>query len=327
MSSASDDLARFVKAYFSACIRRDFDAMLSTFYPGDVDKLKANLIWCSQAMARFGESTGFLAMFGPDTDLEDLRVLSPQAFLRKLFEGASRDIPPGECQDIALTFRVLNIHQPSDDYAEVEYSYEAPINGTSRVCEKEVCLSRFGGRWYVMLNPGLRSTLDSVRQQVESFNEREKRDRTEWVSDPAGEDLEPFALWGFRDGDDRVILEPRFGGAGKFSSGLAPVKFFKKWGYIAPTGAVVIPGRFDQATEFSEGLAAVAVRNDEFELLWGYIRTDGTMQIEPRFASAEPFVDGVAEVTLLNDEDEEPYLIDAHGQLVDEDDSADDEDE
>jgi hypothetical protein len=254
-------------------------------------------------------------------------VLSPQAFLRKLFEGASRDIPPGEWQDIALTFRILNIHQVSEDYAEVEYSYEVPIDGTSRVCEKEVCLSRIGERWYVMLNPGLRTTLDSVRHQVEKFNEREKRDRTEAVNDPAGEDLEPFALWGYRDGDERVVLEPRFGGAGKFSSGLAPVKFFKKWGYINPEGAVVIPGRFARAMEFSEGLAAVAVHDDEFELRWGYIRTDGTMQIEPRFASAEPFTDGVAEVTLFNDEDEVPYLIDYHGQRVEEDDSPDEGDE
>jgi hypothetical protein len=318
MNSASDDLARFVKNYFSAVIRRDFEAMLSALYPGDVDKLKANLIWCGQAMAPFGESNGFLAMFGKDTEVEDLRVLSPQAFLRKLFEGASRDIPAGEWQDVALTFRIVNMRQTSDDYAEVEYSYEMPVNGTSQVCEKEVCLSRFGDRWYVMLNPGLRITLDSVRHQVESFQQREKRDRVQNTNDPTGENLEPFALWGYRDIDDRVVLEPRFGGAGKFSSGLAPVKFFKKWGYIAPSGAIVIPGRFEQATEFSEGLAAVAVRDDEFELRWGYIRTDGTLQIEPRFATAEPFLDGVAEVTLPNDEEEIPYLIDDRGVLIDE---------
>lgn len=319
MNTGSNDLARFVKDYFAAGVRRDFDAMLSALYPGDVDKLKANLIWCSQAMARFGESAGFLAMFGPETDVEDLRVLSPQAFLRKLFEGASRDLPPGEWQDIALTFRILNIHQVSDDYAEVEYSYEMPINGTSQVCEKEACLSRVGERWYVMLNPGLRTTLNAVRHQVEKFNEREKRDRPELLNDPTGENLEPFAVWGYRDGDERVILEPRFGGAGKFSSGLAPVKFFKKWGYIAPTGEIVIPGRFARATEFSEGLAAVAIRDDEFELRWGYIRPDGSMQIEPRFASAEPFMDGVAEVVLPDAEDDTPCLIDQQGKRVDDD--------
>jgi hypothetical protein len=123
MNSGSNDLERFVKDYFSAGVRRDFETMLSALYPGDVDKLKTNLIWCSQAMARFGESTGFLEMFGPDTDVEDLRVLSPQAFLVGLYCADGAIVIPGRFAQATEFSEGLAAVAILDDELELRWGY------------------------------------------------------------------------------------------------------------------------------------------------------------------------------------------------------------
>jgi hypothetical protein len=78
-------------------------------------------------------------------------------------------------------------------------------------------------------------------------------------------------------------LSPIVFGAGRFSSGLAPVSSVPRaadaeWDYIDKTGNRAFEGTFQEATEFSEGLAAVKVGDK-----WGFIDTQGRMVIEPQF--------------------------------------------
>ena len=73
----------------------------------------------------------------------------------------------------------------------------------------------------------------------------------------SGEDALGFV--GFVDKEGRVVIDPVFEQAGRFSEGLAPVKLNGKWGYIDRKGKVVIPMKFDFAFPFANGAARVRV--------------------------------------------------------------------
>ena len=94
------------------------------------------------------------------------------------------------------------------------------------------------------------------------------------------------------------MIRTDFALADSFSDGLALVGVgtgdpgWERWGYIDPSGKVVVEPQYFQAQRFSEGLAAVSVRQDCF----GYIDKTGKMVIEPHFSRATPFSGGLAAV-------------------------------
>lgn len=63
--------------------------------------------------------------------------------------------------------------------------------------------------------------------------------------------------WGYMDQTGKIVVAPKFAGAGEFSEGLGAVLVDKKWGYVDGTGSMVLKPRFDECGNFSEGLAAV----------------------------------------------------------------------
>jgi len=313
------DLVRLARNYWGATMSRNFTQAVALLYPGDVDKFRSNLLWCAAAMARFGETAGLLALFGPGMELEDLRVMSPEKFLTRYLEGMMGRVPPASWQDMATSFRPGQLTQTSDDQATLAYSYEMPTTEGTETWERQMHFSRVNGTWYVMLDPGLRRMSDAIRGRVSDFEHREAKDRPVNVAQSDGLELEPFALWGFKDGKGDIVLEPRFAAAGDFHSGLAPVKFFKKWGYIGIDGTTVIAPRFDRAAAFSEDLAAVAIYNDALDLAWGYIDRTGHTVIAPRYSSAEAFQDGRAEVTIEQDGQSVVRFIDRTGAVLNDD--------
>ncbi len=99
---------------------------------------------------------------------------------------------------------------------------------------------------------------------------------------------------GYIDKFGRFILRQTFESAGRFSEGLAPVKFVgTKWGYIDSTGKMSIQPQFDGTHSFSEGLAAV-----KQGCKWGYIDKRGKLVIPIQFDEADHFSDGLAAVEL-----------------------------
>ena len=308
------DLAALAKDYWLATLRCDFPQVVSHLYPGDVDKFKTNMLWCAAAMERFGENAGLFDLFGPGTELDDLRVLSPEKFLTKYLEGMFGKVPSKTWEKTAATFKAGPPQQTGEDQAMLTYSYKMSLGDGLERFGREIHFNRINGSWYVMMDPGVRRMADSVRGKVEDFTQREAKDRK--VSFGEDTELEPFALWGYKDEKGWTVLEPRFAAAGKFSSGLAPVKFFKKWGYITSDGQTAIAPRFDKAEVFSEKLAAVAFRNDSLDLVWGYIGLDGKIVIKPRFESAEEFSDGQAEVTVKEGGKVQRRLVDRIGKFI-----------
>ncbi len=77
-------------------------------------------------------------------------------------------------------------------------------------------------------------------------------------------DKEEHSAYGFYDKSNKVVIEPKFHGAGEFSEGLAPAGidgwwhniewYGVKYGFIDRTGKEIIPFKFDFAKSFSDGL-------------------------------------------------------------------------
>lgn len=138
-------------------------------------------------------------------------------------------------------------------------------------------------------------------------------------------------LNGYIDKTGRMAIEPRFGTAGHFADGLAPVTITRdgtyaghelisewnpdparvepppRWGFINTKGDVAIPFLYEKAGHFSEGLAAVRL-----DKRWGYLDKTGCMVIGAVFEDAEEFKNGVARVAI----DDKVFFIDRHGRVV-----------
>src|SRR5262249_28374487 len=103
-----------------------------------------------------------------------------------------------------------------------------------------------------------------------------------------------YSNWGkqgYIDKTGRIVIEPIYDAAGRFSEGLAAVRVGNKYWYIDKSGQIAVQPQADGCVAFSEGLAAATVGNK-----WGYIDRTGRMVIEPQFVRAEEFREGLAAV-------------------------------
>jgi hypothetical protein len=90
-----------------------------------------------------------------------------------------------------------------------------------------------------------------------------------------------------------------------------------KCGYIDPKGKIIIQPQFYNAYKFSEGLAAIASNSSrgEHRGAFGYIDTTGIVAIEPQFYNGGFFVEGMAQVKLDPDEERWGY-INKKGEII-----------
>jgi WG containing repeat len=109
------------------------------------------------------------------------------------------------------------------------------------------------------------------------------------------------------DKNGKLVIEPKYRSADRFSEGLAAVRIGEKVGYIDRNGEIAITPQFARAAGFSEGLALVYIGNK-----YGYIDKSGKLVIEPRFDEAGSFSDGLAMVSIGN----ETGYIDHTGSLI-----------
>jgi hypothetical protein len=120
--------------------------------------------------------------------------------------------------------------------------------------------------------------------------------------------------FGYMDQTGKMVIPPRFDGAGEFSEGLAQVFIGAKideskgpkaslhgaggkFGYIDESGKVVIPPQFDLVTSFSEGMALVGMGEPE-KAKWGYIDKTGKIVVPLALEAAGPFKEGLAPVLM-----------------------------
>ena len=152
--------------------------------------------------------------------------------------------------------------------------------------------------------------------------------------------------WGYVDKTGKMVIPPQFDWGGKFSEGLAVVKWGKNVGYIDKTGKMVISPQFDGGGSFNEGLAAVKLKEKwgfidktgklaiplQFDWAagpwvtgtwgfsdglapvqqgkkWGFIDKNGKMVIPPRYNGALKFSEGLAAVEIGEEDVEEPGAL------------------
>lgn len=131
-----------------------------------------------------------------------------------------------------------------------------------------------------------------------------------------------FCAYGYIAQTGKIVVEPKFFDARKFSEELAAVATYggtgtvnangnsiDDWGYIDKQGQLVIKPIFNQASSFSEGLAAVNIGNKfvysnkpgdtsitEIAGKWGYIDKTGKQVVPIQFDLANSFSEGLAAV-------------------------------
>jgi hypothetical protein len=101
----------------------------------------------------------------------------------------------------------------------------------------------------------------------------------------------PSTKFGYIDSSGRMVIPPRFSGAGSFSQGLAPASEGGLWGYIDRSGRFVLPPKYEDCEPFSEGLAGVKINGR-----WGFINREGQIVIEATWDGVDSFSEGLATV-------------------------------
>lgn len=109
--------------------------------------------------------------------------------------------------------------------------------------------------------------------------------------------------WGYIDNTGKIVIEPQFKSADKFSEGLAVVEVgHRTYGYIDDSGKFVLRPQYrDQAGKFSEGLAFVAI-GEGVERKAVYIDKTGKTIIDANLTGGLDFHDGLALVAIAGDE-------------------------
>jgi len=99
--------------------------------------------------------------------------------------------------------------------------------------------------------------------------------------------------WGYIDHAGSEVLMARFGDAGFFKEGLAPVEVHFDYGYIDKQGTMVIAPQFEHACSFSEGLACVMTKAKHKH---GFIDRSANLVIETKYDMEFDFENGLAMV-------------------------------
>jgi hypothetical protein len=228
-------------------------------------------------------------------------------------------------------------------------SFGATLRFKEGLCPVE---DESGQKVYIDRDGHVRIRLPGVWEAACSFSEGLARVQLMIITDPKNDVGWDKLTYGAREGyvskDGRMVIEPRFGTAGDFSEGLAPVTITNDgavsangdellerwspnpefpepppaWGFINKKGEVVIPMIYEKALGFREGLAPVRQNGR-----WGYIDHQGCMVIGAVFVYASQFRNGVAEVVIAAGSQDamefraevmDTYLayIDKHGRLL-----------
>jgi hypothetical protein len=87
--------------------------------------------------------------------------------------------------------------------------------------------------------------------------------------------------YGYKDGKDQVVVQPRYELAYPVEEGMAAVRMNGKYGYINESGKEIIPPKYDQTWKFIGGFAAVKLGDK-----YGFIDKSGKEVVAPIYEDA-----------------------------------------
>jgi hypothetical protein len=282
-----------LKIYMEAFHNKNFDTLIEILYQDEVHELRKNLEWAARAFEPFGETKGFLSFFENVKNADDLAKLTDKEFVSSFISKMVGEMPASKVAELAKTVLIEGIDHV-DYIANVRYSF---INVFSKerervASEAQMILSE--GEWYVLFKPGMEDALERFKSQINTFNEAKAQDNLKIAEQTPPDEMEKFALYGFKTYADDVVITPRFRDAREFSNGLASVKIFTKWGYIDKMGEIVITPNYDLAEDFMDNYAMVAVRNPQnmIDKNWGLIDKSGEVILPTKYQAIKDLNEG-----------------------------------
>ena len=316
-----------VASYCRALDERRFRVAASLIDPQDRVDFHQQVMQALAHLEKAGFDHALVRLLGR-RDRVRLAGMTAEEFLAEFLAQAMTGMP-------AMESEILQVRLLDDERAEADFRV-AQITSSLQLRQ-----GPYG--WRVRLREGLSQVAAQAEALTADFLQRAARDRPSLAS----QEMTPFALYGYRDSQGNIVLEPRFEAAEEFQEGLAAVQVHGRWGFVDRQGRMRIPIRYLSVTSFSSGRAWACELTDDFrriwrlldpqgnqlecppveeayayseglsaaclEGLWGYLDTSGRWSIAPRFSEASSFYEGEARVS----EQETVYWINPRGQRLD----------
>lgn len=117
--------------------------------------------------------------------------------------------------------------------------------------------------------------------------------------------------YGFIDRTGKMVIQPQYERARRFSEGVAAVFENGKWGFIKTTGEWAISPQFENARWFSDGLCLVNKGG-----AWMFINKKGEVVTMPPAEKYHDFSNGRALITVLSGKEKKVGIINVKGEFI-----------
>lgn len=305
------DILRRIREYTEAIYQLNFKLLVSDFfYAPDLKEYYDSILWLAEHMEPFGETDGFLHLFPAIHSLEELKAMPMEDFIASFITRGVQQIGEDKLKEMMESIEIIRMEEKGDIML-VEYELENVFSKTPAKVHSHLEVIKVEGKWDFKFKSGMSVVMDMYKGRIENFYERAEKDNPKLARET--DDLEVFAIYGYRDYEEQTIIEPRFKDAGDFSQGLAYAKVFSKYGYLNKYGKFVVRPRFDKAFDFTtDGVAKVGKRNEDLDYYYGYINLRGEQIIPFTYLEANDFCEGLAAVRLQH----KWGFIDVEGNVV-----------
>lgn len=337
----NDKILNLLTNYNKLLLNNEYEKIIDLFYYDDLIQYKNIIQEFAIKMDFFGETEPFLKKLNVNS-LEELKNIDEKELFFRIIQSVKHKISKKELKRIIDSIRIIKVE--SIEYlATVIYEIDVKFYKDFETVEAKIDFIKSKDDYKIVFKP---LDLSKFQNQIDTFYNNKSRDKIHLINKET--ELNLFKIYGYKNDDGEVIIEPRFRDALPFGdNGLAPVKVMNKWTFINLKGEFMIQPQFDDVTVFSEGFAGIK-KEDKWSFInsncdiisdyifddiqafseelcavridkkWGFINGNGTFVIEPKFKKVDSFYWGTTDVVYKNKEGKiKKYTIDKNEKIVD----------
>ncbi|MGE5678472.1 MAG: WG repeat-containing protein, partial [Pseudomonadota bacterium] len=220
--------------------------------------------------------------------------------IEPVYESAA-DFQVNGTAEVSLNGQWKLIDKSGKSLMESQYLYTSPFS------EEAAVITDDAGQSYIMNNKGqiLFNTHGSIGELADGMAAFSK-DADDGKS-----------LWGYINSEGKVVIEPQFEWAQKFSDGKAVVRLSEGvFEIIDKEGKLSKLINNDNISNLSEGAFVYTAAAGEGTRKYGYMTVDGEVMLEAVYSEAQKFEDGLAIVNAAVDYGNEYGVINKDGEFV-----------